>query len=484
MSEKVKIKKRICFKSDFYYDEKNIFSMLVVFIVMMDMFMAFLLFTPEITLTSGKEEVGKTITINYKEQFIFPKYSATYQGHDITSHVNVFGRVNTNKVGDYKVSYQVGDGLFRKEKVMTVRVRDLSAPSIELIGEKNFTVCPNQEYKETGYKAYDNLDGDVTKGVKVKRTHDKVFYSVTDKAGNKKEIVRTLVYQDKIAPSIELKGSNYESIYLNEKFQDPGIIAKDNCDGDLSKEVKIKGKVDTSKCGTYELVYSVLDKNENESTVKRVVTVVEEGQNGTIYLTFDDGPKAGTTDAILDILKEENVKATFFVTNNGPDELIVREHQDGHTVGLHTASHNYSYVYSSVDAYYNDLMQVRERVKRLIGIDANIIRFPGGASNTISRKYSPGIMTILTQDVLAKGFRYYDWNLASGDAGEFYTAEEVYQQVISNLSKDRVNIVLMHDIKPYTRDALRNIIHYAKENGYTFDKITEKTEIISQHVNN
>ncbi len=484
MGLKNRIKKRIISNDDFYYDEKNIFLILTIFLVMLDIFMVITLLTPKIMLMNGKEEIKDIITINYKEKFIFPRYQAVYQKYDITSHVKVFGKVNSDKIGDYKISYQVPDGLFHKNRVITVRVRDLSAPSIKLTGKTNVTVCPNKEYKEQGYRAYDNLDGNITEKVKVKRQHDKVLYSVVDKAGNKKEAVRSLVYQDKTPPSIKLNGSSYESVYLNEKFRDLGVVAEDNCDGNISKKVKVEGKVDTSKCGSYELTYSVMDNNNNKSKRKRLVTVVEEGQNGSIYLTFDDGPKAGTTDVILDILKEEGVKATFFVTDRGPDELIVREHAEGHTVGLHTASHDYSYVYSSVEAYYQDLLEVRARVKRLIGIDATIIRFPGGASNTISRKYSKGIMTTLTQDVLAKGFRYYDWNLASGDAGECYTAEEVYQQVVSNLSKERVNIVLMHDIKPYTRDALKNIIRYAKENGYHFDKITEKTEIMSQHVNN
>ena len=93
-------------------------------------------------------------------------------------------------------------------------------------------------------------------------------------------------------------------------------------------------------------------------------------------------------------------------------------------------------------------------------------------------------MSLLTKDVITKGFFYYDWNLASGDAGELHTSDAIYENVTRNLSKDRVNIVLMHDIKPYTRDALKNIIHYGKENGYIFDKITEKTEMMTQRVNN
>ena len=93
-------------------------------------------------------------------------------------------------------------------------------------------------------------------------------------------------------------------------------------------------------------------------------------------------------------------------------------------------------------------------------------------------------MSRITAEVLNRGFKYYDWNLSSGDAGSTTEASGVYNNVVSHLSHDRVNMVLMHDIKPYTRDALRDIIRYGKENGYAFEKITMETEMITQRVNN
>ena len=227
-----------------------------------------------------------------------------------------------------------------------------------------------------------------------------------------------------------------------------------------------------------------MDSAGNKSEAKRMVHVIVPSPKGTIYLTFDDGPKYGTTDAILNILKEEGVKATFFVTNGGPDELIRREYNEGHTVALHTASHNYQTVYSSVEGYFNDLNIVHDRVLRITGQDSRIIRFPGGSSNTVSRKYSPGIMSTLTREVILRGYRYYDWNISSGDAGETTDPNVVYQNVVNALSRNRVNMVLMHDIKSYTKDALRNIIRYGKNNGYVFKKIENQTEMVTQRVNN
>lgn len=483
MRQRPKLKKRIK-RRDLSAKRRSVLFIVILFLLLLSCGGIVFLFSPRITVTFRGERVGSTITIHYREKYKSPEYHASYLQKDITDQVEVLGKVDTSRLGEYKIYYRVKEGVFFKTKVIRVRVRDLSAPALSLHGKKTTNVCPGGKYQEEGYKAYDNVDGDITKRVKVKKIRDRILYSVSDRAGNYKEVTRKLVYQDIEKPTIKLKGDFYQTIYVGEKYEDSGVEVSDNCDQDLSSRITVKGHVDTQKCGIYKLIYTVSDQAGNESRIERQVNVVEHGQKGTIYLTFDDGPKAGTTDVILDILKEEGVKATFFITNGGPDELVIREQEEGHTVGLHTASHDYSYVYSSVDHYYQDLYAVRDRVKRLTGQTATIIRFPGGSSNTISRRYANGIMSTLTQDVLQKGFYYFDWNLASGDAGELHTAESIYENVVHLLSKDRVNVVLMHDIKPYTRDALRNIIRYAKENGYVFDKITERTEMMHQKVNN
>ena len=165
--------------------------------------------------------------------------------------------------------------------------------------------------------------------------------------------------------------------------------------------------------------------------------------------------------------------------------MIKRAYNEGHTIGLHTASHDYSVVYASVDSYFSDLEMVSSRVERITGEKSKIIRFPGGSSNTISRRYSPGIMSTLTTEVLNRGYRYYDWNIDSRDAeGGRYNADDIYQFVTSSLSHDKVNMVLMHDIKVTTKDCLRKIIQYGKANGYTFEAISPYTDMVTQRVNN
>lgn len=205
---------------------------------------------------------------------------------------------------------------------------------------------------------------------------------------------------------------------------------------------------------------------------------------GTVYLTFDDGPGEHTA-RLLDILKAKNVKATFFVTGAGDDSLILREYEEGHTVGLHTWSHRYDLVYQNLTAYFDDLKLVHDRVQRITGLDAKLIRFPGGSSNLISAKYDGGvrIMSTLVAEVERRGYHYFDWNIASGDAGSATTSDEVFVNIAAHL-KEGANVVLQHDIKGFSVDAVERVIDYGLEHGYAFKPLTADSPGMHHGVNN
>ena len=208
---------------------------------------------------------------------------------------------------------------------------------------------------------------------------------------------------------------------------------------------------------------------------------------GVIYLTFDDGPSSSSTPKILDILDKKGVKATFFVVNHDSslDYLIKRAYDAGHTIALHSYTHNYAKIYSSKENFYNDLDLISKKVESITGEKSMIMRFPGGGSNTVSRKYSKGIMSELTKEVIDKGYRYYDWNVSSGDAGGAKNSDAVYRNVVNGLRENRDNIVLMHDFaNSKTVGALEAIIDYGLANGYRFDKIDMTTPMVRHGVNN
>lgn len=205
----------------------------------------------------------------------------------------------------------------------------------------------------------------------------------------------------------------------------------------------------------------------------------------TIWLTFDDGPSANT-EKVLDILDRYGVKATFFVTNEEPQyaSMIKEAYDRGNTIGLHSYTHEYS-IYASEDSFFNDLDQIGAVVKDQIGYVPCFIRFPGGASNTVSAKYCRGIMTKLTQDVQARGYQYFDWNISCGDGAAGHTADELAAYATDDADYSNV-MLLMHDSAGHeaTVDALPAIIEHYQQEGYTFKAIDRTALASHQKVNN
>lgn len=205
------------------------------------------------------------------------------------------------------------------------------------------------------------------------------------------------------------------------------------------------------------------------------------------YLTFDDGPSDNTLE-ILKILDTYNAKATFFVINTKNIDYVKQIHAAGHTVGLHSYTHNYGNIYSSPTAYYADLNQISAVVESLIGVKSTVIRFPGGGSNSVSKRYCVGIMSNLTKSVLANGYSYFDWNVSSGDAESNTPAYTTIRDNVLNQAKNKNSIcVLFHDsaVKTTTVQALPEIIEGLKAMGFTrFEALTPESYGYHHRVNN
>lgn len=464
--------------------KNNILTIIISSILLLLIILSYLSI-PKIKLIGDKE-----INLSYKDEYKEDGYIVKNIGKDYNKEVNINNNIEEHKVGEYQVEYSIKYLFFNIKKIRKVNIIDKDMPIIR-VDNNPIKICPLDNLEEIEYYSYDEYDGDITSNVTVMEDKDYVTFKVKDSSLNEDILKVKLIRIDEDKPVINLKGDSVIYLYGNTKYQELGYSAEDNCDGDITDKVVVSGEV-LDDIGEYTINYTVVDSSNNKSVITRKVIRKNNSipsnngyiNNGEIYLTFDDGPSEDTTGYILDVLKEEGVKATFFVTCNGPDYLIKRMYDEGHTVALHTASHNYSYVYSSVDNYFNDLEKVRNRVKNITGYDSKIIRFPGGSSNTISRSYQYGIMSQLTNMVIEKGYRYYDWNVDADDAGHAYSSSQVYNNVVNHLSYNRANMVLMHDIKYQTKDAIRDIIRYGKNNGYTFKKIENDTYMIRHRVNN
>lgn len=206
----------------------------------------------------------------------------------------------------------------------------------------------------------------------------------------------------------------------------------------------------------------------------------------SVYLTFDDGPSA-ETDRILDILKEYNVKATFFVIGK-TDENSVKAYQriveEGHTLGMHSYSHQYAQVYASREAFEDDLTSLQDYLFSITGMESTFYRFPGGSSNKVSK--IP--MSDLIQCLEERNITYFDWNVSSGDAsGTQLSSQTIINNVMSGINGKLKNyVVLFHDsaAKKTTVDALPEILEQLQAMEHTqVLPITGDTDPVQHRVN-
>lgn len=203
-----------------------------------------------------------------------------------------------------------------------------------------------------------------------------------------------------------------------------------------------------------------------------------------VYLTFDDGPSMYTDD-ILDILDRYGIRATFFVvgkTDAHSREMYQRIVEDGHTLGMHSYSHVYRDIYSSVDAFTQDLEKLSDYLYEVTGVSCRFYRFPGGSSNTVSHVGILDLIDVLNQ----RDIVYFDWNVMSGDAGSTkLTVDQLTENVLNHLDEYRTAVVLMHDSgdKPESVEALPVIIERILAMDNTVILPISDNTVVIQHVN-
>lgn len=403
--------------------------------------------------------------------------------------IQIQSEVAEDTVGKYTVVYTADYRWWSASAQRTVWIVDTQCPQITLVPDPEGSLVPGTRYQEAGFTATDNYDGDITDRVVRIEKEDKITYAVIDSSGNPAYAQREIPFYDAIPPEIHLEGGADITINAGTYFRDPGFSAADNLDGDLTEQVAVEGEVVWYAPGTYTLTYTVADSFQNKTTAIRRIevqgqpskeTVTPEGK--VIYLTFDDGP-GPYTEQLLEVLAKYDVKATFFVTNSGYYDAMKKIAEEGHSIGIHTMTHNYGEIYASPEAFFQDLYGMQDIIYKQTGKKTTLMRFPGGSSNTVSC-FTPGIMSLLTTAVEDAGFRYFDWNVDSNDAGGAKTARKVFENVTEGVSGKKVSVVLQHDIHAYSVEAVEDIIVWGLENGYTFLPLQEDSPTAHHGVNN
>ncbi|MGB8453683.1 MAG: polysaccharide deacetylase family protein [Anaerocolumna sp.] len=265
------------------------------------------------------------------------------------------------------------------------------------------------------------------------------------------------------SPSLE---ENTKDEYYNNEFQADKDNVKDN--PDTAKNLDTRKD---SKPVKDTLIKSDSDKDEYKDFNKK-----------TVYLTFDDGPSKYTGD-ILKILSDYNVKATFFVigkTDEHSKKMYKEIVKDGHTLGMHSYSHDYNIIYKSVKDFDKDFTKLRDLLYDTTGYIPSIYRFPGGSGSSNVMKADVSVfINFLNQ----KSVVYFDWNVVSGDAtGVDYTPEQLYDNVIDGIKLHNRSIVLMHDTdtKENTVKSLKQVLETLTEQGVELLPLNENVIPIQQ----
>jgi peptidoglycan/xylan/chitin deacetylase (PgdA/CDA1 family) len=238
----------------------------------------------------------------------------------------------------------------------------------------------------------------------------------------------------------------------------------------FTDEVGLVDAADTQQDdGAYLSVVTGIDSPDN---------MAEEGDVHQVYLTFDGSP-CTNTDSILDVLSDYGVKATFFVTGDESDEakeIYKRIVDEGHTLGMHSYSNQYSTIYASTDAFTEDLDKLSDYLYEVTGEQSIYYRFPGGSSNEISNVGMAEFVRILNE----KGITFYDWNVSGGDTSSDYTTDDIVTNVTEGVTHYKTSVVLLHDgdNKSTTVEALGPLIEALESMDARILPIDENTNVI------
>ena len=444
----------------------------------------FIFFNDKITLSLNGETNNKLeVFTEYKD----PLISFKNHNKEIPKAKYILqeeSNLDINKIGSYSTNYKIK---YKNKDYSITRyfeIIDSTSPTLTVNTEEvQKDYCTKKISTKLEYTANDNYDGNLTDKILTEEKDDKLIISVTDSSNNKTTKELTIKYKDKPKDIFKLNGNSNVNVAQNTTYKEQGVKYTDGCGNKIDKEIKTTGEVDTKTIGSYKITYEVDGKS-----LARVVNVYDPSTykptgKKIIYLTFDDGPNYYTS-KILKTLDKYNVKATFFVTNQFPSyqKYIKEEYESGHAIAVHTLTHKYD-IYTSVDTYLNDFNKMNEIIKEQTGSYTRLFRFPGGSSNTVSKSYNKGIMTELAKRMTEDGYVYFDWNVSSGDASGAGSTK-IANNVINGVKKCSSCVVLMHDIKSTTANALDTILESLTQSGYTFATLNENSSTAHHHINN
>lgn len=251
---------------------------------------------------------------------------------------------------------------------------------------------------------------------------------------------------------------------INQENQETAVYGE----GALQQEMEL-GEEEQKEMGmsvtdAYPLLYAVPSENVSLNTEEK-----------TVFLTFDDGPSRNTG-KVLDILKEYNIKATFFVIGMNLTEdgimYLKRAVEEGHVIGLHTESHDYKQLYSSLTGFLTDYHKLSERLVEVLGECPSLFRFPGGSYNMYAKETKDEIK----EEMERRGFVYFDWNVSGEDSVGTPTAYSIRSNIFPSVYEQKQPVILLHDSAgtALTVEVLPAVIEELQKAGYAFDTLDHR----------
>lgn len=394
----------------------------------------------------------------------------------------------------------------------------LFVPTLELIGASSMAINMNETYHDPGAKSvFRFMDNSSHIIVENKVNTQKLgTYQVIYRLDNAdKQIVRNVVVTDNKSPDLRLKGEASMKLFIGERYEEPGYLAYDNYDGDISDQVKTKTNVDFNQTGTYFITYQVKDSHGNEASARRMLQILENPLNTklayhhdmfdntafewwfnksknhervtaaeseawlapydayyqgkdekVIYLSFDEGGNDITyIKQIANVLNQYGVKATFFLTRNylRDEAAFVKELvESGHVIGNHSW-HHYDLTTlanaESVDAFVEELTQEEKTYLEVVGEPMKkLFRFPRGATSERALK--------MVHDL---GYKTFFWSHAYYDYGSDVSKEEALSTMLEHYHNGA--IYLLHPSNRGNYEAIGEFVREMQKKGYRFDTL-------------
>lgn len=423
----------------------------------------------------------KNMVLSYRDTYNEPGVIVKNATGNYMSKIKISNNIDIKTIGTYYVDYSLKIGARILHVKRNVKIIDDIAPIIKLNGDQIVTLSINDTYKEAGFEANDEYDGNLTNKVQIKGEVDTskygeyiLTYEVEDNSKNITRVNRIIKIIDEEKPKFECN-SNYSAFKIG--HDNPiGCKAIDNYDGDITSKVQITGNYDINEPGIYKVTYTVSDNAKNQTSINHNI-IVYKNDAKKAYLTFDDGPSHLTND-ILKILSDNKIKATFFLSSQENYKYLKEIINDGHEIGLH-GYHHTNILYQDKETFIQKFTEFQNLIKSETGLLITTYRFPGGSR---SKYLKEDVFNKIKKYFNENGITYYDWNIDSTDSTslDITSNEIIYNTMKQIIENNNENItILFHDAdtKQETVEALPTIIKILKEMNYEFDTISNSKPI-------